>query len=63
MTDLSGIVRWNANFVRGLAQSVLERAKVIRTSLGPATAKPVRKSKKVAAKKKPIVKRAKRSDA
>jgi hypothetical protein len=26
-------IRWNANFVRGLAQSVLERAKVIRNGL------------------------------
>ena len=35
MTDLSQMIRWNTNFVRGLAQSVLERAKVIRTSLAP----------------------------
>ena len=27
------MIRWNANFVRGLAESVLNRAKVIRTSL------------------------------
>lgn len=33
MTDLSQMIRWNANFVRGLAESVLNRAKVIRTSL------------------------------
>ncbi len=33
MTDLSGMIRWNANFVRGLAESVLNRAKVIRSSL------------------------------
>lgn len=30
MTEL---IRWNAGFVRGLAQSVLDRAKVIRLSL------------------------------
>jgi hypothetical protein len=35
MTDLSQMIRWNANFVRGLAQSVLERAKVIRSQLKP----------------------------
>jgi hypothetical protein len=33
MTDLSQVIRWNANFVRGLAQSVLERARVIRSTL------------------------------
>jgi len=33
MTDLSEMIRWNANFVRGLAQSVLDRAKVIRSTL------------------------------
>ncbi|MGE3759664.1 MAG: hypothetical protein AB7H97_17995 [Pseudobdellovibrionaceae bacterium] len=36
MTDL---IRWNAGFVKSLAQSVLERAKVIRLSLEPATQK------------------------
>ena len=35
MSDLTQMIRWNANFVRGLAQSVLDRAKVIRTSLTP----------------------------
>jgi hypothetical protein len=35
MADLTQMIRWNANFVRGLAQSVLERAKTIRTSLTP----------------------------
>ncbi|NJL24494.1 MAG: hypothetical protein HC902_04555 [Calothrix sp. SM1_5_4] len=47
MTDLSGMIRWNANFVRGLAESVLTRAKVIRTSLGgvaPSSAVEVKKS-------------------
>jgi hypothetical protein len=38
MADLTQMIRWNANFVRGLAQSVLERAKEIRGSLGPNTA-------------------------
>ncbi|MGZ3723501.1 MAG: hypothetical protein ACXVA9_11250 [Bdellovibrionales bacterium] len=37
MTDLTQMIRWNANFVRGLAQSVLERAKVIRSTLTPYT--------------------------
>jgi hypothetical protein len=37
MTDLTQMIRWNANFVRGLAQSVLDRAKVIRSSLTPYT--------------------------
>lgn len=61
MTDLSQLVRWNAGFVRGLAQSVLERAKTIRTSLtgaevAPAQPKTVGKSAK--AKRKPSVKTA-----
>lgn len=30
MTD---IIRWNANFVRQLAQSVLDRARLVRSSL------------------------------
>lgn len=42
MTDL---IRWNAGFVKGLAQSVLERAKVIRLSLEPEK-KPARKTAK-----------------
>lgn len=37
MADLSQMIRWNANFVRGLAQSVLDRAKVIRSTLAPYT--------------------------
>ena len=37
MTDLSQMIRWNTKFVRGLAQSVLDRAKVIRSSLEPYT--------------------------
>lgn len=45
MTDLTQMIRWNTSFVRGLAESVLNRAKVIRTSLGPQTkAKPVKKT-------------------
>lgn len=53
MTDLTQMLRWNAGFVRGLAQSVLDRAKAIRGSLPPysavttqtsaAAAKPVKK--------------------
>lgn len=42
MTDLSGVIRWNANFVRGLAESVLNRAKVIRSSLSSTSAEVVR---------------------
>jgi hypothetical protein len=61
MTDLSGMIRWNANFVRGLAQSVLERAKVIRGTLVPSEnpmavqAKPARRTtgKKLNVKKSP----------
>lgn len=34
MADLTQVIRWNAGFLRGLAQSVLDRAKVIRSSLG-----------------------------
>lgn len=36
MSDLSQVIRWNANFVRGLAESVLSRARAIRGSLTPA---------------------------
>ena len=46
MTDL---IRWNAGFVKGLAQSVLERATVIRLSLESSTEK---KAAKKTAKKK-----------
>lgn len=38
VNDLGGVLRWNAGFVRGLAQSVLERARAIRGSL-PGNAK------------------------
>ena len=55
MTDISQVIRWNTNFVRGLAQSVLERAKVIRsglnsysaTELGAAAVKKTKATKKV----------------
>jgi len=33
MTDLSQVIRWNTGFIRGLAQSVLDRAKTIRSGL------------------------------
>ena len=39
MTDLTQLVRWNAGFVRGLAESVLNRAKSIRTTLTAAAPK------------------------
>lgn len=29
------MIRWNASFIRGLAESVLKRARVIRSSLTP----------------------------
>lgn len=34
-TEIGEVIRWNANFVRSLAQSVLDRAKMIRSSLAP----------------------------
>jgi hypothetical protein len=50
--DVTELIRWNAGFVRGLAQSVLDRAKVIRLSLEQATGrKPLKKVVKKAAKK------------
>jgi hypothetical protein len=46
------LIRWNAGFVRGLAQSVLDRAKVIRLSLDQAAGrKPLKKVAKKVAKK------------
>lgn len=38
MSELSQMIRWNTKFVRGLAQSVLERARVIRHGLNMAAA-------------------------
>ena len=35
MTELSQMIRWNTGFMRGLAESVLNRAKLIRSSLTP----------------------------
>jgi hypothetical protein len=50
--DVTELIRWNAGFVRGLAQSVLDRAKVIRLSLEQATGrKPLKKVVKKVAKK------------
>ena len=74
MTDLSQVIRWNAGFVRGLAQSVLDRAKTIRSTLTEKTASPDLKAapaktsaKKPASKRKATAKRAparkKRADA
>ena len=40
---MTGMIRWNANFVSALAQSVLERARIIR---GYLSAKPKRKPRK-----------------
>jgi hypothetical protein len=61
MTDLSQMIRWNAGFVRNLAQTVLERAKTIRTSLSTYSAEPVtmaekKPRKKTTATKKPTKK-------
>ena len=62
MSELSQMLRWNANFVRGLAQSVLERARVIRGSLKAETSQAFglkAKVKSVVIKKaKKVVKRA-----
>lgn len=44
MTDLTQLVRWNAGFVRGLAESVLNRAKSIRTTLTAYGEEPVTKA-------------------
>jgi len=61
MTDFTQMIRWNANFVRGLAESVLNRAKVIRSSLTSASETPKSarkvKAKKAALKSKPAIKR------
>gem|GEM_PF-5492972 len=72
MADISGMIRWNANFVRGLAESVLNRAKVIRTSLvattsleakaSPSPKKSKRKIKKEAVKRATAPGRRKRTD-
>lgn len=52
MSNIPNVIRWNANFVRGLAQSVLERARSIRGSLGPTKpSKPVKKSARKARKR------------
>ncbi len=65
MTDFARIVRWNAGLVRGLAERVLNRAKVIRCSLAaPEKVKTKPKNKKSKAqKKRPVARRAKRIDA
>lgn len=75
MTDLTQLVRWNAGFVRGLAESVLNRAKSIRTTLTAYGEEPVAKSAKAttggkkrgtakkATTKRTPARRSKRSDA
>lgn len=50
MTELSQVIRWNTNFVRGLAEAVLNRARAIRGTL-PET--PVKKTAAKAVKSKP----------
>lgn len=64
MNDLGGVLRWNAGFVRGLAQSVLDRARAIRGSL-PGAASPelvaaVKKANGPAVKKSKVTKATKR---
>ncbi len=46
MAELGHMLKWNADFVRGLAQVVLERARMIRSSLpgSAAAAAPVKKA-------------------
>lgn len=62
MADLSQVIRWNANFVRGLAQSVLDRAKVIRSTLAPYTPEsPLFGASKTKAVKMTVKKAAKKS--
>lgn len=51
MADLSQVIRWNTNFVRGLAESVLSRAKVIRSGLKPKTASKAKRTIKKATAK------------
>jgi hypothetical protein len=64
MTDFTQMIRWNANFVRGLAQSVLDRAKTIRSTLTPygvESAVAAKPAGKVTAKKVTVSKAAKKS--
>ena len=59
MTDLTQVIRWNTGFVRGLAQSVLDRAKIVRSTLTSAAAPTKPKSavkKKASTSKKPKAK-------
>jgi hypothetical protein len=59
--DVTELIRWNASFVRGLAQSVLDRAKVIR--LGLEQKKVAKKVAKKAGKKARKTKRVKKTNA
>ncbi len=69
MADLGEMIRWNAGFVRGLAQSVLDRAQKIRSSLAPyvteadTSVEAAGKKPKPRVARKPAKKRVKRSDA
>lgn len=49
MADLTQVIRWNAGFVRGLAQSVLDRARIVRSTLTSYTAEETPAPKKSAA--------------
>ncbi len=50
MTDLTQMIRWKAGFVRGLAQSVLARAKNIREALDKSEKGAAARKKKAGAK-------------
>lgn len=57
MAELTQLLRWNTNFVRGLAQTVLERAKSIRNSLPASAAATLPPTpKKAATRKSPATK-------
>ncbi|MGE4133885.1 MAG: hypothetical protein AB7F86_19775 [Bdellovibrionales bacterium] len=64
--NIGSVLRWNANFVRGLASSVLERAKAIRGSLASdlaedKSAKETKLAKKASAHKRKTKGKPKRS--
>jgi len=60
MADITQMIRWNTQFVRGLAQTILNRARIIRSSLAPHQAeetksmtKPSKQSQKTTRSRKP----------
>ncbi len=56
MTEISGVIRWNGKFIRGLAETILERARTVRSSLKLSSYKRKSKSKKRPARKNRITK-------